>query len=282
MLVPGGTPPWGGGRRRSAGPAMSNDSALRQCTHSASEAGECKQVPTARHSEASTTKQRQLSTHRHTARANLCVECLLLTGTYDWSKPKLMFESSGSQTTLGKETMTDMRSRSGILVGVAAAVGAFGAAAMMSAATAPIARADDFTDVFNVVDSDFTAGQADFSSAFTDFGSSDVNDGLAALFSGVDADFVIAPDNLYIGTLDLVANQSVTGVSAEFVPPESSFASGLGEAEFIFSDGESFFTQGATALSSGDYAGAAFADGFGSFYDAVALQVLLEGVVASF
>jgi hypothetical protein len=178
--------------------------------------------------------------------------------------------------------MDSNRSGAATLIGVAAAAGAFGVAAMMSAATAPTARADDFTDVINVVDGDFTAGQADFSSAFTDFGSSDVNDGLAALFSGVDADFVIAPDNLYIGTLDLVANQSVTGVSTEFVPPESSFASGLGEAEFIFSDGESFFTQGATALSSGDYAGAAFADGFGSFYDAVALQVLLEGVVASF
>jgi hypothetical protein len=41
------------------------------------------------------------------------------------------------------------------LVGVAAAAGAFGVAVMMSAATAPTARADDFTDVISEVDADY-------------------------------------------------------------------------------------------------------------------------------
>ena len=69
--------------------------------------------------------------------------------------------------------MSDTRSRSGILVGLAAAVGAFGAAAMMSAATAPTARADDFTDCHQrswtattrTLRPDFTAALADFSSS---------------------------------------------------------------------------------------------------------------------
>jgi hypothetical protein len=47
--------------------------------------------------------------------------------------------------TFGEETMSDTRSRSGILVGFAAAVGAFGAAAMMSTATA---RADGTTEIY--------------------------------------------------------------------------------------------------------------------------------------
>jgi hypothetical protein len=45
------------------------------------------------------------------------------------------------------------RSRA-VVVGLAAAVGAVGAAAMM-AATAPPARADDLTDIVKAVDGDF-------------------------------------------------------------------------------------------------------------------------------
>jgi len=50
--------------------------------------------------------------------------------------------------------MSDTRSRSGILVGLAAAVGAVGAAAMMSAVAAPTAYADTFTDLVTDVDGD--------------------------------------------------------------------------------------------------------------------------------
>jgi hypothetical protein len=45
--------------------------------------------------------------------------------------------------------MDNNRSRTGVLVGLAAAAGAFGVAAMMSAATAPTARADAFTDMIH-------------------------------------------------------------------------------------------------------------------------------------
>ncbi len=80
--------------------------------------------------------------------------------------------------------MDNNRSRSGVLVGLAAAAGAFGAAAMMSAATAPTARADDFTDIVNAAEGELAFGQTAFTTAFTDFGSSDVTDGLQALVNG--------------------------------------------------------------------------------------------------
>jgi hypothetical protein len=178
--------------------------------------------------------------------------------------------------------MDSYRSRTGMLIGVAAAAGAFGVAAMMSAATAPTARADDFTDVINSVDADYTAGQGLFSAAFTDFGSSDVNGGLAAFLSGVDSDLVSAPDNLYVGSLDLLANDPVAGPFAIDLPPEASFASGLSEAESLLTTGQSYFTDAATDLSSGDYADASYLDSLGSLYDVAAVQVFLEGVVASF
>jgi hypothetical protein len=69
--------------------------------------------------------------------------------------------------------MSAARARSRILVGLAATAGAFGAAGMMSAATAPTARADDFSDIISAIDGDYTEGSAAFSSALSDFGSAD-------------------------------------------------------------------------------------------------------------
>jgi hypothetical protein len=178
--------------------------------------------------------------------------------------------------------MTDMRSRSGILVGLAAAVGAFGIAAMMSAATAPTARADDFTDLITAVDGVYDVGQADFSTALTDFGGGDVNDGLAAFFSGVDTDLLGAPGSLEIGTIQLLTTGTImTGISFD-LGPEPDFTSALTDAESFLADAQENFTSAATEFSAGDYGDVAYFDTVGSWYDVASLQVLLEGAVASF
>ena len=59
-----------------------------------------------------------------------------------------------------------MRARSRILVGLAASAGAFGAAAMMSAAAAPTAHADDITDIISAVEGDYADGQSAFTPPF--------------------------------------------------------------------------------------------------------------------
>ena len=106
--------------------------------------------------------------------------------------------------------MSDTRSRSGILIGVAAAAGAFGAAAMMSAATAPTARADDTTLIIDAINGDYAVGQADFTSAFTDFGSGDFVGGLAYTFDGIDQDSVAATDNLLLGGVEALEGDPIT------------------------------------------------------------------------
>jgi hypothetical protein len=178
--------------------------------------------------------------------------------------------------------MDSNRSRAATLIGVAAAAGAFGAAAMISAATAPTAHADDFTDVINAIDADYSAAQAEFTAADTDFGGSDINDGLAAYFSGVDDDFVAAPNNLILGTVELAENDTVTGSLATEIPPESDFTSGLTFAETLIAEAQTYSTDAVSALSSGDYVSAAGAFYDVSLYDTAAVQVFLEGVVASF
>jgi hypothetical protein len=185
--------------------------------------------------------------------------------------------------TFGEETMSDTRSRYGVLVSLAAAVGAFGAAAMMSAATAPTARADDFTDVTNAIDGDFTIGQTYLGLAGAYLEISDVKDSLASFFTGVDDESVGAPNNLEIGSLDLLANEPVIGSLDSFaVPPETDFTSALAFAETLLGDSEGYSTSAATELFSGNYVGAAYDDYLVSLYDVASLQVLFEGAVASF
>ncbi len=57
-----------------------------------------------------------------------------------------------------------------------------------------------------------------------DFDAGDVNDGLAQFLSGVDNDLIAAPDNLYIGTLDLLTNEPIADSLDVGLFSESSFS----------------------------------------------------------
>jgi hypothetical protein len=182
--------------------------------------------------------------------------------------------------------MTDgMRSRTGVLVGIATAAGAFGVAAMMSAATAPTARADDFTDLISSLEQDFSMGQPEFASASTDFGSGDQVDGLQALFSGVDDDVLGPAQTVYTATVDVLLNEPVGNVSYGFsidkIPiPDVTF--GVAYLENDISGAEGEFAQAAMDLSSGDYGDAADAEITASTELVFGTEFLLEGVAASF
>jgi hypothetical protein len=169
--------------------------------------------------------------------------------------------------------VSNTRSRSGILIAVAAAAGAFGAAAMMSAAAAPTARADDTTLIIDAIQGDYAAGQADFSSAFTDFGGGSFVDGLAASFDGVDQDSVAATDNLLLGTVEALEGDPITSslFLGELSAPDS-FADASEEAQILFNDGQDLLSNAAIALSAGDYGAGTYEELVGSF-DAYVLSV---------
>jgi hypothetical protein len=79
--------------------------------------------------------------------------------------------------------------RVGVL-GIVVAAGAFGLAAMMSAVTAPTARADDFTEILSAVEGDFT--ESYLSMAATDLAGGD--------FAGAAYDSTIGSDTLFVAT----------------------------------------------------------------------------------
>jgi hypothetical protein len=179
--------------------------------------------------------------------------------------------------------MDSNRSRAATMVGVVAAAGAFGVAAMMSAATAPTARADDFTDVINAVDADYAAGQPDFTTAFTDFSSNDLALGLAALFDGSNDDGLNAPNDLLIGTVEVLTNESVGSSGPYTFSLPADFSDAVTAAESIFTEGEGYSADASSALSLGEYGTAAYYDLIGLDYSTVVpLEELLLGAAVSF
>lgn len=118
--------------------------------------------------------------------------------------------------------MGNKRSRA-VLVGLDAAVGAVGAAAMMSAATAPTARADDFTDILNGVEGNFAAGQTAFDNASTDFGGDDVTDGLQRTSPVWTTISCLLPiPSSWVRPRPLRANQSLVTLTFSFRRPQIS------------------------------------------------------------
>jgi hypothetical protein len=163
--------------------------------------------------------------------------------------------------------MSDTRSRSGILIGLAAAVGAFGAAAMMSASAAPIAHADDFTEIVANVDSLLADGNAAFAAAQTDFASSDVPAGLQYFFDGVSDDSLGVSDSASLGTLQALAGNAIEGPANfdfNFDTAPADFSDAVTEAQSTFQLGEGYFNSAAISLFSGDFVDAFRVAEFGS------------------
>jgi hypothetical protein len=183
----------------------------------------------------------------------------------------------GSRSPMGYQ-----RSRA-LLVGLGAATGAFAAAAMMSAATAPTARADDFSDIVGLVEFELTAGQGDFTTAFADFSNNMVPDGLAEFYSGVDNDLWLVPTTVEYGTVAALTGSPIVSVIFPVglsTPTDLSDAVTIAETDLT--DSQTLFTDAATALSSGDYADAVYADAAGSFlaFDVPAQELLIGAVEA--
>ena len=178
--------------------------------------------------------------------------------------------------------MDSKRSRTGMLIGLGIAAGAFGVAATMSAATAASARADDFTDIVTYVDSDLGVGQADVTTAFSDFSSGDFVPGLTSLFQGVDDDVLAAPDNLLIGTVEALTGEGIGGPLLYDLGAPANFAEQLTYAEQTFSGAVASLEDVPAELAAGDYGAATYDVLTGADFATIApLEDLILGAAAS-
>jgi hypothetical protein len=180
--------------------------------------------------------------------------------------------------------MSDTRSRTGILVSLAAAVGAFGAAAMMSAATAPTARADDATLIIDAIDGDLTAGQVDSTIGLADLEGGSPLTGLTDLLGAANEYSLAVPQSLILGIVEALEGDPITStLFVDDVHAPGSFADALADAQIFFNSGEGFLSNAAIDFSAGDYGAGTYAEFVGSDYAFVLpLEELLLGVAASF
>jgi hypothetical protein len=163
--------------------------------------------------------------------------------------------------------MDSTRSRFGVLVGLSAAAGAFGVAAMMSTTTAPTARADDFTEVVNTIEGVVASTQADFTDASAAFGSNDVTDGLTYLLDGTNSYLVGVPDDLLVGAVDVVTNDPVQlPVDYFAITPPTDFSDALGDAQTDFTGGLTELSNGAEDIFSGDLGYGSYVETYGSIF----------------
>jgi hypothetical protein len=148
------------------------------------------------------------------------------------------------------------KSSRAVALGLGAAVGAFAAAAMMSAATAPTAHADDYSAIIADIQAEETAAATAFTTASTDFATNaDSPAGLTQLFIGLDDDLVGVPNDLQVGIVDALTGATVIPASdfeISFATP-ASLAASVTEANTFFVEGNTLATEIAS-LPSTDYA----------------------------
>jgi hypothetical protein len=143
--------------------------------------------------------------------------------------------------------MGQKRSRA-VLVGLSAAAGAFAAAAMMSAATAPTARADAYSDIIADIQAEEADANTAFANASTDFANNDEAAGLTQLYIGVDDDLLGVPADLHVGLVDALTNAPVIPAS-DFnfsdLYKSPSFATPASDAASV-TEAQTFYTEGVT------------------------------------
>jgi len=186
-------------------------------------------------------------------------------------------------------SMTHKRSRAGIMIGLAAATGAFGAATAMSAApTAGAQPADIYPEIIQALDTNFADGQASLQEALAllpgglaNHDSLEEAQGLFNLFVAADDNGVLAPENVLLGLVDALGNDPYSPLLALPMDLPTNYAEGLADAQLFISSAASEFTAASAAFSLGDYGQAALLDVLGANSLTIyPLQELLVGAVA--
>jgi hypothetical protein len=149
-------------------------------------------------------------------------------------------------------------------------VGAMLAVTLSQLATAPTARADDFTEVFDNVQVAISQGQSQLAAAAADFANSDPAHGLAMAIAGIDNIDITIQEDAFVGTLDALMGQTPFDNLFGLFPAGLDPSTAMAEAQGLLSDGQTFFAQALAEFGSADFVdGLAF--GVGAYNDILVL-----------
>ncbi|HEY9304022.1 MAG TPA: hypothetical protein VIO95_07010, partial [Mycobacterium sp.] len=170
------------------------------------------------------------------------------------------------------------------------AAAALGAAAIVSAASAPTARADDFSTILADIQATEGIAATAFANAATDFSTGNTAAGLTNLFIGLDDDTIGVPDELQVGLVDASTNSTLfpsNSFDFTFATP-ATFTASVTEAQTFWTLGNNLATTIGT-LPNNDFADAALDNALSQFDQWVApgqielvgeLQLLLSSLPA--
>jgi hypothetical protein len=152
-----------------------------------------------------------------------------------------------------------------LLVGLSAAAAALGAATIVSAISAPTARADDFSTILADIQTTEGIAASAFTTAATDFSTGNPAAGLTQLFVGLD-DMIGVPDELQVGLVDASTGANLfpsNSFDFTFATP-ATFAASITEAQSFYTAGTALATTIGT-LPNNDYADIALDNALSKF-----------------
>ena len=132
-------------------------------------------------------------------------------------------------------------------------VGAAASMALSQFAAAPTARADDFTEVFDNVQTALSQGQNQLATAAADFANSDPAHGLSMAIAGIDNIDITTQEDAFVGTLDALMGQTPFANLFALFPSGIDPATAMADAQGMISDGQSFFAQALTDFGNADF-----------------------------
>lgn len=168
----------------------------------------------------------------------------------------------------------------GTVIGLSA--GAVLAVPLSQLATAPTARADNFTEIFDNVQTIISAGQQDLTTAASAFANADFADALGLSISGSNDLSLFPQEDILVGTIDALLGHSPSVFSNGLFPMDLDLATAMTDAQGVISDGQDEINEALTAFGNADlFDGLTkFVDGFNDL-NVIAPDLLFIGSVDS-
>jgi hypothetical protein len=157
--------------------------------------------------------------------------------------------------TLSHQICTDHARRlgGGTATGLAAAAGALLAVAVGQLAIAPVARADDFSDIVEEVQIVIHTGQTELANAAGDYSNFDLADGLSESTAGWDNLLLAPQEDVSVGTIDALLGHAPAIFGFDTIPAGLDLATAITDAQGMAAEGQSIFADAVTHFGNADF-----------------------------
>ena len=124
--------------------------------------------------------------------------------------------------------------------------------ALSQLATAPTARADNFTDIFDHAHTAISAGQQELAEAGLAYINLDPADGLGLSVAGSNDLFIFPQEDIVVGTIDALLGHAPSEFSYGVFPMDLDLSTAMTVAQGVIADGQDEITSAMTSFGNAD------------------------------